>query len=221
MVSDNIILDMHIHSHYSRDSILSLKEISSYARKEGVTPVICDHNSIQGSLKYNQLDYFHDDQIPSIISAEIKTTKGEIIGLFINEEIPPYLSPEETLDIIMDQGGIAVIPHPGDRYRKSAMKYEIISSLLPKIHTIEVYNSRTLSLGNITEAKKFANKHGLLVTGGSDAHCRWELFQTTVRIAPFDSPKELLNNLHYADIRYKRSLPVFHALSVISRKLRR
>lgn len=221
MDSDNIILDMHIHSHYSRDSILSLKEISSNARKGGITPVICDHNSIQGSLKYNQMDFFHDDRIPSIISSEIKTTKGEIIGLFINEEIPPYLSPEETLDIILEQGGIAVIPHPGDRYRKSAMKYEIISSLLPKIHAIEVYNSRTLSPEDISVAKKFAKEHGLLGTGGSDAHCRWELFRTTVRIAPFESPKEFLKNLRYADIRYNRSLPMYQLISIMSRRLRR
>lgn len=218
---EDIVLDMHIHSHYSRDSILSLKEINLYARREGVTPVICDHNSIQGSLKYNQMDYFHDDRVPSIISAEIKTTEGEIIGLFINEEISPNLSPEETLDIIQDQGGIAVIPHPGDKYRKSAMKFEIISSLLPKIHAIEAFNSRTLLSGDIFAAKKFATEHSLLVTGGSDAHCQWELFQTTVRIAPFDSPKEFLKSLRYADIRYKRSLPVYHLVSIISRKFRR
>lgn len=221
MEYEDIILDMHVHSSYSLDSILSLKEIDSYAKREGVVPIICDHNSIQGSEKYYQMNYFHDDRLPKIISEEIKTTGGEIIGLFLNEEIPSYLSPEETLDIIHDQGGIVVIPHPDDRYRKSAIKYKTLLPLLPKIHAIEVYNSRTLSPGDINKAKKFANEHGLLVTGGSDAHCRWELFQTTVRIAPFDGPKELLKNLRYADIRYKRSLPVYHALSVISRKLRR
>ncbi|PWR71870.1 PHP-associated domain-containing protein [Methanospirillum stamsii] len=221
MDSDDILLDMHIHSRYSRDSLLSIREIHTLAKKARVTPIICDHNSILGSLNYHQMGYYHDDRIPSIISAEIKTTHGEIIGLFLNEEIPPYHSPEETLDNILDQGGIPIIPHPGDRYRKSAMKYETISSLLPKIHAIEVYNSRTLSDGDITTARKFSAKNNLLITGGSDAHCRWELFRTTVRIAPFDSPKEFLINLHCANIQYNRSLPFYHLISIITRKLRK
>jgi predicted metal-dependent phosphoesterase TrpH len=221
MDCNNILLDMHIHSRYSRDSILSLREIHACAKKERISPIICDHNSIQGSLKYQQMGYYHDESIPSIISAEIKTTQGEIIGLFLNEEIPPYQSPEETLDTILDQGGISIIPHPVDRYRKSAMKYEIITSLLPKIHALEVYNSRTLSNADISGAKKFAIEHGLLITGGSDAHCKWELFQTTIRIAPFDSPKEFLKNLRNANVLYKRSLPIYHTVSIITRKLRR
>lgn len=221
MDSDYIRLDMHIHSRYSPDSILTLREIHKIAFRTRISPVICDHNTTKGSIDYAKEKYYSDDNIPSLISEEIRTTEGEIIGLFLNEEIRPYQSPEETLDHINDQAGIAIIPHPGDRFRKSAMEYKTINSILPKIHALEVYNSRTLAKNDITAAERYANEHNLPVTGGSDAHSRWELNKTTIRIKPFDGPKEFINNLFHADIQYQPSIPFFYILSVITKKVRR
>ena len=46
---------------------------------------------------------------------------GEIIGLFLHDEIPNGLSPEATCEAIRAQGGLVVVPHPYDRYRKGAI----------------------------------------------------------------------------------------------------
>jgi len=217
-----ICLDMHVHSRHSRDSILTLHEIHKLAEKREITPIICDHNTIQGSLEYHQRNYYSHDDCPCIVAEEIRTTHGEIIGLFLNEKIPPYLSPFETLDAIHGQGGIAIIPHPGDRYRKkSAMGYETITTLLPKVKIVEVYNSRTLSQTDVTVANQYAHTHNLSVVGGSDAHCKRELFRTIVQIAPFDDPHQFIRNLQTATIHYQRSHPAYHLVSIISKRVRR
>jgi predicted metal-dependent phosphoesterase TrpH len=221
MYSDWIPLDMHVHSIISRDSLLSLGQINRLAMKTGITPIICDHNSILGSFEYQKRGFFHNELIPSILSEEVKTTGGEIIGLFLTEEIVPYLSPEETLDIIRDQGGVSIIPHAGDRFRKSAMNFHMIQPFIRKIDGIEAFNSRTLLLEDIRSANNFAKQHHLPITGGSDAHCRWELFQTITFVKPFDGPKEFIQSIKSAKISFRRTIPLFHLVSIMTRRLRR
>ena len=52
-----------------------------------------------------------------IVGEEIMTSSGEIIGLYLNEEIPAGLSCDETIDRIIGQGGVVYVPHPYDEKR--------------------------------------------------------------------------------------------------------
>lgn len=56
-----------------------------------------------------------------IIGEEIKTSVGEIIGYFLQEEIPGGLTAQENIRLIKEQGGLVCVLHPFDRFRKSAM----------------------------------------------------------------------------------------------------
>lgn len=156
-------LDLHIHSSYSFDSYSKVSDILKNAKKKGLGGLaITDHNTIKGSLEALKSS---DDQI-IICGSEIGTEIGDIIGLFINEEIKSRLS-FEVIDEINDQGGLAVLAHPFKR-RKS-LNEEIIK----KIDAIEVFNSRAAKTNE--NARKIADDYGLPVTAGSDSHFCFEI----------------------------------------------
>ena len=53
----------------------------------------------------------------AIVGEEVKTSEGEIIGLFIGATIAPGARPEEVCDLIHGMGGLTYACHPCDRRR--------------------------------------------------------------------------------------------------------
>src|SRR2546422_585266 len=101
-MSDRIRIDLHNHTHFSSDSILSPKRFVRECRRRGLDRVaVTDHNTIRGALATRGLADF-----PVIIGEEILTTDGEIIGLFLEGEIPRGLTAAETVERIKAQGGV-------------------------------------------------------------------------------------------------------------------
>ena len=97
---------------------------------------------------------------------EVKSDKGDIIGLNINEKIPEGLSVEETIKRIKDQNGFVVIPHPFFKYYR--FKGDL-NNILKDIDAVEVVNASILKEAN-REALSFVKKTGIPFTVGSDAH---------------------------------------------------
>ena len=106
-------VDLHNHTHYSPDSILTPKQFVREARRRRLDVVaVTDHNTIRGALAVRELADF-----PVIIGEEVRSEDGEILGLFLSEEIPKGLSAGDTIARIKDQGGIVGVPHPFDSLR--------------------------------------------------------------------------------------------------------
>ena len=115
--SDMCKVDTHIHTKYSGNSkkipvipdcISRPEKILKYADKRGIDFLaITDHDTIRGGIETEKL-------APSriIVGEEISTSDGELLGLFLNETIPPNLSAEESIDRVRNQGGLAIVPHP-------------------------------------------------------------------------------------------------------------
>ena len=94
-------VDLHVHSCYSHDCCTPLEVIvQSCLRKRIQCIALSDHNTIQGAIELKKLAPFK-----IIVSEEVMTTDGEIMGLFLKEEIPQGLSPDETIARIKKQGG--------------------------------------------------------------------------------------------------------------------
>ena len=104
--------DLHVHTCYSVDCNTPLQRIVDRCLKIGINCLaVADHNTISGALKLKEMAPF------KVISAEeIMTSMGELIGLFLTEEVPKGLSPEETIARIKSQGGLVGIPHPYGRH---------------------------------------------------------------------------------------------------------
>ena len=161
-----MIIDPHVHSVYSNDSRMTPQEIIERTRKIGLDGVaIADHNSIKGSLEGIKYSKGAEDIIV-IPAMEISSLKGHIVALGIQEEIPSKISPEETIEKIRDQGGIAIIPHPFVRYREGLCDY--VKDL--DMDAIETLNSRYIFGYSNWRAKKLAEERGIPQIGASDAH---------------------------------------------------
>ncbi len=106
---------------------------------------------------------------PVIVGEEIRTREGEIIGLFLSEEVPPDLSAQETIERIRTQGGLVSLPHPLDRFR-GGVGAEGLAHLASLVDIVEVMNARTTLGRDKDEAARLAGEHGLVAVAVSDAH---------------------------------------------------
>ena len=151
--------DFHLHSKFSYDSLLSPKRIVHIAEKRRLDGIaITDHNTIKGALEASKLN----NSMYVIIGSEIETEIGDIIGLFLNEEITSKHF-DEVVDEIKSQDGLVVLPHP---YKKNR---DIQNELLRKVDLIETLNGR-LSPELNHKAQTLAKNSGIPIIGGSDAH---------------------------------------------------
>ena len=158
-------LDLHIHSKYSDDGSGSPKEIIKVLKKRGLNGMaITDHNTVIGSLK--SLDAAPKDFIV-LPGQEITTLEGHIVALGIKENVKRELSIDETVEKIIDLGGIPIVVH---LFRNmSGIKMNNLKKIHKKLSAIEVFNSCSVPKSNLKSAK-VAKKFKLGGTGGSDSH---------------------------------------------------
>lgn len=156
---DFLKYDLHIHSKYSYDSLSSPKEIIKIAKKTGLKGIaITDHDTIKGAVEASRIT----KDIEIIIGSEIKTNIGDVIGLFLNEEIISRQF-EEVIDEIKSQNGFVVLPHPYKTFDN------VSDSILNQVDAIEIFNGRISKQLN-DKAQKLAYDKKMVITGGSDAH---------------------------------------------------
>ena len=157
--------DLHIHSRYSSDGVLDPEKIVRIAIKRGLNGIaITDHNTIKGGLEAKR---YENEDFKVIVGSEISTDRGEIIGLFLSEEIKSN-DVQDVISEIKDQNGIIIIPHPFDELRHSA--FHPTEEDTKFIDCIEGFNSRCVFQKYNENAIGFAKNHNLLITAGSDAH---------------------------------------------------
>jgi len=166
---------------------------------------ISDHNTIAGALKLRKIAPFR-----IIIAEEIQTTAGELMGLFLSEEIPLGLSPEKTIARIKSQGGLIGIPHPFGRWPLYDCKRLRSPEIMSQVDIIEVFNSRTLLPNSSKKAWSLALKYNLAPSAGSDAHTLGEIGRAYVEIPEFDSPADFLVSLSQGRIFGNRSSSLVH-----------
>ncbi|HEC92838.1 MAG TPA: PHP domain-containing protein [Candidatus Atribacteria bacterium] len=157
--------DLHIHSKYSSDGILEPEKIVKVAIKRGLDGVaIVDHNTIKGAVKAKE---YETEDFRVIVGCEVMTQRGEVIGLFLSEEVKSR-DFKSVVAEIKEQGGIIVIPHPFDGLRHSA--FNPAKEDVKFVDAIEGFNSRCVSSKYNEKAVEFALQYNLPVIGGSDAH---------------------------------------------------
>lgn len=196
-------IDMHVHTHYSMCGLMSEKAIISACKKKGLNGVaITDHNTIKGALALKKIA---PPDFLVIIGEEILTREGEIMGYFIEEQIPSQLSPEETIERIKAQKGLVGIPHPFGSFRRSRMRKDVLERIVNAVDIIEVFNSRNIHTKDNQKALILSQKNGLASLVGSDAHLSHEIGKAYVKIDNFDNPQQFLQNLRSARLITNRS----------------
>ena len=210
-------IDLHTHTYYSPDGITSPQQFVAACQRKGITcAAVTDHNTIRGALAVKEIAPFR-----IIVGEEIRSREGEIIGLFLTEEVPPGLSAQETIERIRAQDGLVSLPHPTDRFR-SGVGAEGLARLAPLVDIVEVMNARTTIRRDSDEASRLAGEHGLVGVAVSDAHSPWEIGRTYVEAPNFEVPQELLEALRWGTLAGRPSSPLVHLISryaVLRRKL--
>ena len=181
--------DMHIHSKYSSDGVLEPEKIVKIATKMGLNGIaITDHNTIKGGLKAKK---YENKDFTVIVGSEIMTERGEIIGLFLEEEVKSK-DVQEVISEIKEQNGIIIIPHPFDELRHSA--FHPTEEDAKFIDCIEGFNSRCVYQKYNEKAVDFAMKHNLMIAAGSDAHFANEIGNAGIITETEDIREALMKN---------------------------
>ncbi len=164
--------DVHVHTRYSGFGSYSflhfpesvtepVKAVEAARRKKLDVLCITDHNTTRGATIAKKCS----GDIDVVIGEEISSADGEILALFIQEEIKPMLSAPETIDLIHEQGGVAVAAHPFSPH---------CHSLETRIHDlkldgVEVFNAYHRDAYSNLMAQTFSPGK-LAKLGSSDAH---------------------------------------------------
>jgi predicted metal-dependent phosphoesterase TrpH len=154
--------DLHVHTTYSSDSVITPKELVFYAKKRGLTAVaVTDHNQVEGALKIaKETDFL------IIPGTEVSSLHGHIVGLNVSERISKGLSADETVDRIHEAGGIAIACHPFVLFKGSIGEHAS-----GKFDAVETINASAFPFSPATrKANQLADRLKLPKVAGTDAH---------------------------------------------------
>jgi Glycosyltransferase Family 4/PHP-associated/PHP domain len=213
---DWITVDLHLHTDWSHDCSIPASELVEHAQAIGLGGIaVTDHNVFGGALETVELARGRD--LVVIPGEEVKTDgQGEVIGLFLEQEIPRGMSFGDTIAAIREQGGLVYLPHPFDRMH-AIPDPATVHRHLAEIDVFEVYNARLLRDSFNDEALRFARKYRLLQGAGSDAHVLQGLGTGAVRMQRFDGPEEFMLALRSAEIlRRPKSLAYLQSLKWVA-----
>jgi hypothetical protein len=207
-----ILSDLHLHTSWSHDCTVDPADLVMYAEGSGLGAIaVTDHNVFGGALETAELAADHE--LIVIPGEEVKTdAEGEVIGLFLKEEIPRGMSFADTVAAIKEQGGLVYLPHPFDRMH-SIPGAATLQRHLADIDIFEVYNARLLFEAYNDEALRFARKYNLTMGAGSDAHVLQGVGTGAMRMRAFEGREEFLLSLRSAQVlRRPRSLVYLQSL---------
>jgi len=169
-------LDLHNHTSFSGDGVMTPGELLDAARARGIGCIaVTDHNTVRGALQALALSEA-DRSLPRVIPGiELATQAGEVIGLFIEEDIRSGLSLNEAVGSIRSRGGLVYLPHPYDVFRHGAVSRGARATAAELSDIVEVVNGRSLGPVAAGKAAGLAGQHGKPRGAGSDAHHRMEV----------------------------------------------
>ncbi|NLM13452.1 MAG: PHP domain-containing protein [Epulopiscium sp.] len=170
---------LHIHSRYSHDSDVPVREIIHEAERLGYDVIsITDHNTVKGSLEALQ---YNDSTVSVIPGAEFSTEFGHVLAYFIDDSIEkntPMIDEKrfdfyKLIENIRTMNGVIILAHPFNSKLKEHME------ILNDIDGIERYNARLDSFyfknKSGTFIKLLLNRKNFIYLGGPDAHSLEEL----------------------------------------------
>ncbi len=211
-----IVCDLHTHTAWSHDCSVGTADLLDAAEEIGLGAIaVTDHNVFGGASEAVELAKRR--ALTVIAGEEVKTkAQGEVIGLFLREEIPRGMTFEDTIAAIRAQNGLVFLPHPFDR-RHAIPDPATLHRHLEEIDVLEVYNARLLLDTYNDEALRFARKYNLLQGAGSDAHVLPGLGTGVVRMRAFTTPEEFLISLRGAEIlRRPKSIAYLQSLKWVA-----
>jgi predicted metal-dependent phosphoesterase TrpH len=181
--------DLHVHSNWS-DGAQSPEAIVWAAAGRVDVVAITDHDEIRGARRARLFAAEHPDLgVDVVVGEEVSTLNGHLIGLWLQERVPPGLPALRTIELIHAQGGVAVAAHPFHPIRGAARGHRSIGAMIDDLplDAIEVVNNAGMFSRFYDAWAAVGNLEWMLpVTAGSDAHDVWYLGSAVTRFAGRD-----------------------------------
>lgn len=197
-----VAIDLHTHSQASPDGALTAADYRRMLESGRLDYIaVTDHNTADFALALKRDLGELGERI--IIGEEIRTTHGEIIGLYLTETVPKLMSPQATIDAIRAQGGLVCIPHPFENVRRGMQK-QALEPISTQVDMMEVHNGRAVFQNKSKQAYAWAALHGCAGVASSDCHAPdgWGRTRTRIAEAPTrDTLVGLLRDAEY-DVRF-------------------
>lgn len=201
--------DLHVHSSYSTDAGLRPEDIVRKAVRRGLSGVaVTDHGTVRGGLAVRRLS---PPDFIAIPGAEVRTARGELLVMFIEEEVRSR-DLVEVIDEVRGAGGLVVLPHPFDWMRR--LRIREVEEVAGKVDAIEVLNARCPSARANAMAWQLARRLSKPFTAGSDAHFAVELgrAQTIVEASSEEEVRKAILSGH-TKVSGGTSPPYVHLMS--------
>jgi hypothetical protein len=215
--------DLHCHTSASFDSLSKPASVVRAAAARGLTHLaITDHDRLDGA-------FAAQDSAPAeltvIVGQEVRTTGGDLIGLFLERPIAVGLSSADAAHAIREQGGLVGLPHPFDRFRSSggrrANEAEL-EALRGYIDYVEIWNARIMLGDGNRRAAEFAQAAGLPGVAVSDAHTVLEVgVAYTIADGPFDTAEQVRDALPGARLVMGRASRLVRAGMPLAKMIQR
>lgn len=191
-------VDCHLHTALSGDAVTTIDELAERVEQERLDVIfITDHNVTAAAVAAAERGI----GCRVIVGEEIRTTGGDIIGLFLTERVPYVLPLAEAADLVHGQGGLISLPHPFDPGRSSlggATAERLCAAGTADV--IEVFNAKISDDALNQQAAQLAARYGLPGVAGSDAHDPDGIGAAYLEMPGFDGPAEFLTALAVAKI---------------------
>ena len=165
--------DLHLHTHYSADACDSPEAMVAAAKRKGLSGIaVTDHNTCDAVTHLTRKGLIRTDGLPVegfliVPGVEVSTADGHLICLGTTLPVMKGRPAAEVVAAILERGGIAVAPHPFDRFR-AGIRAAVLDDL--DLAALETFNAAVTLKSFNTEAAAYAAKRGLAATAGSDAH---------------------------------------------------
>lgn len=157
--------DLQVHTNASPCSRADPGDIVSASIAAGLDGIaITNHDTLDG---YSEVAKLAPDELEIIPGAEVTTSQGHLLALGI-ERVPSHNDPLAVIDSVHEQGGVAILSHPFDRFRENFRNQPAV--LAESVDGVETINSRCVLSWFNKQAQDYATQHDIAVTGGSDAH---------------------------------------------------
>ena len=188
-------VDLHCHSEASADCITPLEKFPERLIERDIqVQAITDHNEIWGAQQLKALVEEQGYPLTIIVGEEVSTSEGEIVGLFLKEKIDAGLTPEETVEQILAQGGLVLLPHGFDPLKRFRLTDAARGRVGDAIQIVETFNARISRPRWNQVAVDWAEERGCLMSAGSDAHTLADIGAAWVEVParPIHGPEDLL-----------------------------
>jgi predicted metal-dependent phosphoesterase TrpH len=169
--------DLHIHSA-AGDGVASVADILEYVEHKTDLDLIAitDHDLLDGALEARELAASKEYRFQVLAGMEITTLEGHLLAYDLERPVRMLLPLRRTTQLVQEQGGFCVVPHPMSWLTRS-IGYRGLRRILedqPECSTVvglEILNP-TLAGRVIRDRVQTLNRERwhLAELGGSDAH---------------------------------------------------